>query len=299
MRHDELGDLIVFLAVAEERSFTRAAARLNTSQSALSQTVRRLEERLGIRLLNRSTRNVSPSEAGEELVATLRPAIADIDAQLAALSRFREKPAGLVRITAGQHAADTILWPAVERILPLYPDIKIELSIDSALTNIVEERFDAGIRLGEQLAKDMIAVPVGPDMRMAVVATPAYLEAHGLPETPNDLTRHSCINIRLPSAGGLYVWEFEKDGHEVNVRVDGQFLVNDMYTNVRAAEAGIGIAITMEDLVRRQIEEGSLKRVLDDWCPPFSGYHIYYPSRRQQSPAFEVLLKTLRHRSSA
>lgn len=299
MRHDELGDLIVFLAVAEERSFTRAAARLNTSQSALSQTVRRLEERLGIRLLNRSTRNVSPSEAGEELVATLRPAIADIDAQLAALSRFREKPAGLVRITAGQHAADTILWPAVERILPLYPDIKIELSIDSALTNIVEERFDAGIRLGEQLAKDMIAVPVGPDMRMAVVAAQAYLEAHGLPQTPNDLTRHSCINIRLPSAGGLYVWEFEKDGHEVNVRVDGQFLVNDMYTNVRAAEAGIGIAITMEDLVRRQIEEGSLKRVLDDWCPPFSGYHIYYPSRRQQSPAFEVLLKTLRHRSSA
>ncbi|PLK73143.1 LysR family transcriptional regulator [Rhizobium sp. TH135] len=296
MRHDELGDLIVFLTVAEERSFTRAAARLNTSQSALSQTVRRLEERLGIRLLNRSTRNVSPSEAGEELVATLRPAIADIDAQLAALSRFREKPAGLVRITAGQHAADTILWPAVERILPLYPDIKIELSIDSALTNIVEERFDAGIRLGEQLAKDMIAVRVGPDMRMAVVATPAYLEAHGRPETPNDLTQHSCINIRLPSAGGLYVWEFEKDGHEVNVRVDGQFLVNDMYTNVRAAEAGIGMAITMEDLVRRQLEEGSLKRVLDDWCPPFSGYHIYYPSRRQQSPAFEVLLKTLRHR---
>lgn len=299
MRHDELGDLIVFLTVAEERSFTRAAARLNTSQSALSQTVRRLEERLGIRLLNRSTRNVSPSEAGEELVATLRPAIADIDAQLAALSRFREKPAGLVRITAGQHAADTILWPAVERILPLYPDVKIELSIDSALTNIVEERFDAGIRLGEQLAKDMIAVRVGPDMRMAVVATPAYFEAHGLPQTPNDLTRHSCINIRLPSAGGLYVWEFEKDGREVNVRVDGQFLVNDMQTNIRAAEAGIGIAITMEDLVRRQLEEGSLKRVLEDWCPPFSGYHIYYPSRRQQSPAFEVLLKAIRHKQSS
>lgn len=299
MRHDELGDLIAFLAVAEERSFTRAAARLSTSQSALSQTVRRLEERLGIRLLNRSTRNVSPSEAGEELLATLRPAISDIDAQLMALSRFREKPSGLVRITAGQHAANTILWPAVERLLPQYPDIKIELSIDSALTNIVEERFDAGIRLGEQLAKDMIAVKVGPDLRMAVVATPSYFATRGVPETPNDLTRHSCINIRLPSAGGLYVWEFARDGRDVHVRVEGQFLVNDMNTNVKAAEAGIGIAIAMEDLVLPQIRDGRLQRVLDDWCPPFSGYHIYYPSRRQLTPAFEVVLKALRYRSAA
>lgn len=296
MRHDELGDLIVFLAVAEERSFTRAAARLNTSQSALSQTVRRLEERLGVRLLNRSTRNVSPSEAGEELVATLRPAIVDIDAQLMALSRFKEKPSGLVRITAGQHAADTILWPVVERILPQYPDIKIELSIDSALTNIVEERFDAGIRLGEQLAKDMIAVRVGPDLRMAVVAKPSYFAERGLPQAPNDLTRHSCINIRLPSAGGLYVWEFAKDGRDLNVRVEGQFLVNNMNACIKAAETGMGIAIAMEDLVLPQVQDGRLQRVLEDWCPTFSGYHIYYPSRRQLSPAFEVLLKALKYR---
>lgn len=297
MRHHELGDLIVFLAVAEERSFTRAAARLNTSQSALSQTVRRLEERLGVRLLNRSTRNVSPSEAGEQLVATLRPALADIDAQLMALSRFREKPSGLVRITAGQHAADTILWPAVERILPQYPDIQIELSIDSALTNIVEERFDAGIRLGEQLAKDMIAVRVGPDLRMAVVAKPSYFAERGLPQAPNDLTRHSCINIRLPSAGGLYVWEFAKDGRDLNVRVEGQFLVNNMNACIKAAEAGMGIAIAMEDLVLPQVQDGRLQRVLEDWCPTFSGYHIYYPSRRQLSPAFEVVLKALKYRS--
>ncbi|WP_018897962.1 LysR family transcriptional regulator [Rhizobium sp. 2MFCol3.1] len=296
MRHDEIGDLIAFMTVADERSFTRAAARLATSQSALSQTVRRLEERLGIRLLIRSTRNVAPTEAGEELLSTLRPAIADIDARLLALGRFRDKPAGLVRITTGQHAADTLIWPAVEQVLRRYPDVKVELSIDSALTDIVEQRFDAGVRLGEQVGKDMIAVRIGPEMRMAVVATPSYLATHGTPRTPNDLTRHSCINIRMPSAGGLYVWEFAKDGRDLHVRVEGQLLVNNMASNVRAAEAGIGIAITMEDQVLPQIKDGRLVRVLDDWCPPFAGYHIYYPSRRQLSPAFDVLLKALRHR---
>ena len=228
MRRDELGDLAAFLAVAEARSFTRAAARLGTSQSALSHTVRRLETRLGLRLLTRNTRSVAPTDAGDRLLETLRPAFDEIDGRLAALGELRDKPAGTIRITAGQHAAETILWPALLRLLPHYPDVRVELSIDQALTDIVAERYDAGIRLGEQVAKDMVAVRIGPDMRMAVVGAPSYFATRPKPKTPHDLTHHTCINLRLPTLGGLYAWEFEKDGRELNVRVDGQLVFNDV-----------------------------------------------------------------------
>jgi DNA-binding transcriptional LysR family regulator len=297
MRRDELGDLSVFLTVAEERSFTRAAAKLATSQSALSQTVRRLEERLGIRLLVRNTRNVSPTEAGEQLIETLRPALSDIDARLTALGQFRDQPAGTVRLTAGQHASDTILWRALEKVMLQYPDIKVELSLDSGLTDIVTERFDAGVRLGEQVAKDMIAVRIGPDIRMAVVGSPSYFSGRTVPLAPHDLTRHSCVNLRLPSAGGLYAWEFSKNGRDLHVRVDGQLVVNNVNANLKAAIAGIGLAIVMEDQIPTLVSEGKLVRILEDWCPPFAGYYIYYPSRRQLSPAFRVVLDALKYRA--
>ena len=296
MRRDELGDLTAFLAVAEARSFTRAAAKLGTSQSALSHTVRRLEAGLGLRLLTRNTRSVAPTEAGERLIETLRPAFDEIDAKLAALSELREKPAGTIRITTSRNAAEAILWPCLARLLPHYPDIKVELSIDAALTDIVAERFDAGVRLGEQVAKDMIAVRIGPDMRMAVVGAPAYFADHPAPKTPHDLTRHACINLRLPTSGGLYAWEFEKDGRALNVRVDGQLVLNDGYLILKAAAEGAGLACVLEDYAAPLIADGRLVRVLADWCPPFAGFHLYYPSRRQQAPAFALLVEALRYR---
>ena len=297
MRRDDLGDLAAFLAVAEERSFTRAAARLGVSQSALSHTVRRLETRLGLRLLARSTRSVVPTEAGERLMETLRPALDEIDGQLAALDRLREKPAGTIRINSSRRAAETILWPALARLLPDYPDIKVEVAIDHSLTDIVAERFDAGVRLGEQVAKDMIAVPVGPDLRMAVVGAPAYFAGCAAPATPHDLTDHDCINLRLPTLGGLYAWEFEEDGREFRVRVDGQLVFNDAPFVREAALAGLGLACLPDDHVAADIEQGRLVRVLEAWCPPFPGYHLYYPSRRQHSPAFALLLEALRYRA--
>jgi DNA-binding transcriptional LysR family regulator len=296
MQRDDLVDLNAFLAVAEERSFTRAAAKLGTSQSALSHTVRRLEARLGIRLLSRTTRNVMPTEAGERLLLTLGPALDEIDAELAALGELREKPAGTVRITTGEHAANMILWPALEKLLPHYPDLKVELSLSQGLANIVEERFDAGVRLGEQVAKDMIAVRIGPDIRMAAVGAPAYFAERPAPPTPQDLAHHKCINLRLPTAGGLYAWEFSKNGREIRVRVDGQLVFDSTPMIVKAAIAGFGVALVMEDHVRGQLADGSLVRVLADWCEPFSGYHLYYPTRRQASPAFTVLLEALRYR---
>lgn len=297
MRGDELGDLTAFLAVAEERSFTRAAARLGTSQSALSHTVRRLETRLGLQLLTRTTRRVAPTEAGERLVETLRPAFDDIDALLIELGELREKPAGAVRITAARHSAETVLWPALERLLPDYPDVKVEVAIEGSLTDIVAERYDAGVRLGEQVAKDMIAVRIGPDMRMACVGAPAYFAAHGVPRTPHELTGHSCINLRLPTLGGLYAWEFEKDGRPLNVRVDGQLVFNDTTLVLKAATAGLGLACVLQDQAEEQLADGSLVRVLEDWHPPFPGYHLYYPSRRQLSPAFALLVEALRWRA--
>ncbi|WCT74254.1 LysR family transcriptional regulator [Sphingomonas naphthae] len=297
MRREDLVDLSTFMAVAEERSFTKAAARLGTSQSALSHTMRRLEARLGVRLLTRTTRSVAPTEAGERLLATLGPALDSIGNELESLGELRDKPAGTIRITVSDHAVQTVLWPALERFLADYPDIHIELSIDSSFTDIVTDRFDAGVRLGEALAKDMIAVRIGPDVRMVVVGAPAYLASRPAPRVPQDLADHRCLNLRMLSSGGLYAWELEKDGREVRVRVEGQFTSNNVPMLVRAAAAGFGLAFVMEDQVTDHLRDGRLVRVLDDWCPPFAGYHLYYPSRRQPSAAFSLLVEALRYRS--
>lgn len=296
MRGSELGDLLAFVAVAEERSFTRAAAKLGVSQSAVSYTVRRLETRLGLQLLNRTTRSVAPTQGGERLLRALRPAFDQIDTELDALGDLREKPAGMIRITANDHAANTILWPAISRLLPKYPDVKVEIDVDYGLTDIVAARYDAGVRLGEQVAKDMIAVRIGPDLRLAIVAAPAYFATRPEPKSPEDLVHHNCINFRQPSAGGLYAWEFEKRGRELRVRVDGQLVFNGAYQIRSAARAGFGLACLLEDAVQTDVAEGRLTRVLADWCPPFPGYHLYYPSRRQLSPAFALLVDTLRFR---
>jgi DNA-binding transcriptional LysR family regulator len=296
MRRDELGDLAAFLAVAEEKSFTRAAAKLGTSQSALSHTIRRLEAQLGLRLLTRTTRRVAATEAGERLIETLRPALNDINGRLTALSALREKPAGTIRITTGENVAEAVLLPALSKLLPDYPDIRVELAVEYGLTDIVAERYDAGVRLGEQVAKDMIAVPIGPDQRMAVVGAPAYFARHPAPRTPQQLSDHICINLRLPTRGGLYAWEFEKGARKLNVRVEGQLVFNTARLIVRAALGGMGLACLPEDAVKEEIKSGLLIRVLGDWCPPFPGYHLYYPSRRQQSPAFALLVEALRWR---
>jgi DNA-binding transcriptional LysR family regulator len=297
MPQTDLNDLLAFVTVARDRSFTRAAAKLGVSQSALSHTVRRLEERIGLRLLARTTRSVSPTQAGERLLRTVGPRFAEIETEVAALSELRDKPAGTIRVTAGEHAANATLWPAFARILPNYPDIKVEITVDYGLTDIVAERYDAGVRLGEQIAKDMIAVRIGPDMRMAVVGSRSYFDRRKRPQTPRDLTAHDCINLRLPTYGGLYTWEFEKNGREVKVHVEGQFVFNTIALRVNAALGGLGLAYLPEDQVQADIAAGRLVRVLADWCPPFSGYHLYYPSRRQSSPAFALLVDGLRYRS--
>ncbi|AEG06912.1 LysR family transcriptional regulator [Sinorhizobium meliloti] len=294
MQREELGDLLAFLAVAEEESFTKAAARLGTSQSSLSLIIKRLEARLGVRLLTRTTRSVAPTEAGEQLFSTLAPAFGTIEAQLSALSEFRDKPAGNFRITAGQHSIDTILWPKLSAFLLAYPDIKVELVAESALTDIVAERFDAGVRLGDQVEKDMIAVRIGPPARMIVVGAPSCLRDRPPPKTPQELTTHRCINLRLPSYGGFYAWEFERDGHEVRVRVDGQVAFNGVPQIVKAALDGFGLTYVHEDVVREYLKNGRLVQVLDDWTPPFPGYHLYYPSRRHPSPAFTLLVEALK-----
>jgi DNA-binding transcriptional LysR family regulator len=296
MQRGNLNDLLAFVAVAKERSFTRAAAKLGVSQSALSHTIRELEARLGLRLLMRTTRSVAPTEAGERLLLTLGPLFDEIDAGLAAVSALREQPAGTIRITTGEHAADAILWPALVSFLPKYPDIKAELVLDYGLTDIVAERYDAGVRLGEQVAKDMIAVRIGADMRMAVVGSPSYFARRPRPKNPQDLTAHDCINLRLPTYGGLYAWEFEKGGREVKVRVEGKLVFNTIALRLNAALAGFGLAYLPEDQVRAHVAKGRLIRVLADWCPSFSGYHLYYPSRRQPTPAFVLLVDALRHR---
>ena len=296
MSRQSLNDLVAFLAVARERSFTRAAGKLGVSQSALSHTIRGLEERLGIRLLTRTTRSVSPTEAGERLIQSIGPRLDEIDAELAALNDLRQRPAGTVRITTAEHAAQTILWPAVTKLLPDYPDIKVEITIDYGLTDIVAERYDAGIRIGEQVAKDMIAVRIGPDMRMAVVGAPAYFAGRRKPKAPQDLTQHACINIRLPTLGGLYAWEFEKAGREIKVKVEGPLVVNSVALRLSAVLAGHGLAYLPEDQALPHMAEGRLIRVLADWCAPFPGYHLYYPSRRQPTPAFALLVDALRYR---
>lgn len=295
MARTDLNDINAFLAIAREGSFTRAAAQLGVSPSALSQTIRNLEARLGLRLLIRTTRNVAPTTAGERIIQAVGPKLEEVDAELAALTALRDKPAGTVRLSAGEHATDMVLWPAMQRLLPLYPDITIEIVIDNGLTDIVAERLDAGVRLGEQVARDMVAVRIGPDLRMAAVGAPDYFKGRPPPRVPQDLTEHSCINLRLPTSGGLYVWEFEKDGHELRVRVEGQLVFNTATMAVRAALAGAGLAFVPEDRVREHIDAGRLIQVLADWCPPFSGFHLYYPSRRQPTPAFAVVVGALRY----
>jgi DNA-binding transcriptional LysR family regulator len=296
MPRENLNDLHAFIVVAGERSFTRAPAQLGVSQSALSQTIRSLEARLGLRLLTRTTRSVAATEAGERLLRTVGPRLDEIDAELAALSALREKPAGTIRITADEHAAQSVLWPALARLLPDYPDIKVEIAVDYGLTDIVAGRYDAGVRLGGIVARDMIAVRIGPDMRMAVVAAPSYFAGRPQPRSPQDLTSHACINLRLPTYGGLYAWELEQDGRELRVRVEGQLVFNSIALILDAALAGFGLAYLPEDQVRPYLPDGRLVRVLADWCPPFSGYHLYYPSRRQHTPAFALLVDGLRYR---
>jgi DNA-binding transcriptional LysR family regulator len=296
MKRDELGDLVAFLTVAEERSFTRAAAQLGTSQSSLSHTVRRLEERMGVRLLTRTTRNVVPTEAGEQMMETLRPAINDIKSRIDALSAMRQRPGGTIRITSSRLPAQAILMPKVKRLMADYPDINVEISVEQKFVDLVSERFDAGVRLGESIEKDMIAVRIGPELRMMVVGAPDYFTRNPKPQTPYDLTQHNCINLRLPTLGGLYAWEFERDGRPVNVRVDGQFICNDVPMIIDAALDGLGLACLPEDHLAPLVDKGSLVPVLEEWCVPFPGYHLYYPSRRLASPAFALLVEALRYR---
>jgi len=295
MTSEGYDQLAVFALVARERSFTRAAAKLGMSQPALSRVIRQLEERLGVRLLARTTRSVSPTEAGERLLRVVGPRFDEINTELALLSAYRDKPAGKVRITAGEHAAVTVLRPVLAKLLPDNPDLHIEIIVDYGLTDIVAEGYDAGVRLGEQLAKDMIAVRVGPELRMAVVGSPDYFRRRQRPKTPRDLMQHNCITIRLPTYGGIFPWEFEKKGEELKVRVEGQLVFNNIAMRLDAVLNGLGLAYMPEDLVLDQIESGKLVRVLADWCPPFPGYHLYYPSRRQTSPAFTLLRDALRH----
>jgi DNA-binding transcriptional LysR family regulator len=296
MSVENYDQLAMFVLVARERSFTRAAAQLGMSQPALSRSMRQLEERLGVRLLARTTRSVSPTEAGEQLLRVIAPRFEEIDTELAQLNAFRDKPAGRLRITAGEHAALTVMQPVLGRLLPANPDLNIEVIVDYGLTDIVAEGFDAGIRMGEQVAKDMIAVRVGPDLRMAVVGSPAYFQRHPKPKSPHDLTRHNCITIRLPTHGGIFAWEFEKKGQELKVRVEGQLVFNNIALRLGAALEGLGLAYMPEDLVRSHVQAGTLVHVLQDWCPSFPGYHLYYPSRRQSSPAFTLLRDALRYR---
>lgn len=295
MLKDNFNDLLSFMVVARERSFTRAAAQLGVSQSALSHAMRNLETRLEVRLLTRTTRSVAPTEAGEQLLMRLSPHLLEIEQELTALRDTRDRPAGNIRLTAGEHAMSAVLWPVLKPFMAQYPDINVEVTVDNGLTDIVDGRFDAGVRLGEQVAKDMIAVRIAPDMRMAVVGSAEYLQRFGVPETPEQLDQHRCINMRLPTRGGLYAWEFERDGRELRVRVDGQLILNSLPQRIDAAENGLGLAYVPQDAVQDALAKGRLVGVLEAWCPAFTGYHLYYPSRRQHTTAFALLIAALRH----
>ena len=296
MQRGNLDQLVAFIAVARERSFTAAAAKLNVSQSALSHTIRELEERLGVRLLTRTTRSVSATEAGERLLRNIGPRLDEIEGEVTAVQEFRDKPSGTIRITATEFAIDAVLLPKLAPVLKEYPDIKVEMIVDYGLTDIVAQQYDAGVRSGEQVAKDMIAVRIGPDMRMAVVGAPSYFKKRAEPRRPQELIGHNCINLRLPTHGNVYAWEFEKGSRELRVRVEGQLTFNGTAQLLNGALAGCGLAYVPEGLVKQHIEKGRLKRVLADWCPPYSGYHLFYPSRRQSSAAFAVVVNALRHR---
>jgi DNA-binding transcriptional LysR family regulator len=293
----DLNQLAWFQVVAQERSFTKAAAKLGVAQSTLSHTIKQLEARMGIRLLTRTTRNVVPTGAGERLLQTIAPRLAEIEEEITSLTALGEKPSGSIRLTLSDHALESVVWPKLKPMLDAYPEISVELILDSTFRNIVEDGFDAGVRLGESVEKDMIAVRIGPDWRLVAVASPAYLDGHGVPLRPQDLVRHVCINMRQETAGGLYAWEFEREGQELRVRVDGQLTFNNSYAMIDAAVDGYGIAYVPENIVERHIASGELVLVLDDWSPFFDGYFLYYPSRRQNLPAFKVLVDALRHRS--
>ena len=296
MHRNDLGSLAMFQVVAHERSFTKAAARLGVSQSALSHSMRRLETKLGLRLLTRRTRSVAPTEAGEQLLETLGPALADIDARIVSLTALRDRPAGTIRITTSEHAAHSLLWPVIDRLVADNPELKVELSIEAGLTDIVAGRYDAGVRLGERLEQDMVAVKIGPSLRMVTAAAPDYFNRMGRPQTPNDLARHSCINLRMAS-GAVYAWEYEKDGRALKVKVDGQLVLNNVDLIVAAAVSGRGIVHLVRDRVEPLLASGKLEAVLQEWCAPFDGYYLYYPSRRQPSAAFSLLLNALRFKA--
>lgn len=297
MLKDNFSDLLSFMVVARERSFTRAAAQLGVSQSALSHAMRNLEARLDVRLLTRTTRSVVPTEAGEQLLMRLTPHLLEIEQELTALRDRRDRPAGNIRLSAGEHAMSAVLWPVLKPFMAHYPDINIEVTVDNGLTDIVDGRFDAGVRLGEQIAKDMVAVRIAPDMQMAVVGSAAYFAKNGVPETPEQLEHHRCINMRLPTLGGLYAWEFRHDGREIRVRVDGQLTLNSLPQRLDAAVAGLGLAYVPEESAAAQLADGRLTRVLESWCPSFEGYHLYYPSRRQHTTAFTLLVEALRNQN--
>ncbi|NLS17710.1 LysR family transcriptional regulator [Rhizobium sp. P40RR-XXII] len=294
MKREDLNEMLWFLAVAEERSFTKAAAKLGTSQSSISHAVKRLEARMGLRLLTRTTRSVVPTDVGERLIRSLAPRLAEIETEIDELMVFRDKPSGTVRMTLSDHALNSVVWPKLRPVLKEYPDVKLELNIDNGFRNIVEERFDAGVRLGESLDKDMIAVRIGPDWRLVAVASPEYLSVHNVPSHPEELVTHICINHRQERSGGLYAWEFEKGGRELRVRVNGQLTFNTSYAMIDAALNGYGIAYLPEDLVQASIASGRLVQVLDDWSPVFPGYYLCYASRRQNSPAFRIVIDALR-----
>jgi DNA-binding transcriptional LysR family regulator len=295
MQRGALDDLRALVAVGRERSFTKAAAKLGVSQSALSQTIRQMEARLGVRLLTRTTRSVSPTEVGVRLLRTVEPRFAEIDAELATIAELREKPAGTIRITSTEYAMQSVLVPKLAKLLREYPDIKVEMIVDFGLTDIVAERYDAGVRSGEQVAKDMIAVRIGPDLRMAVVGAPSYFKNRPEPKKPQDLIGHNCINLRLPKQDSVYAWEFGKNGRELRVRVEGQLTFNATSQQINAALAGLGLVYAPEGMVQPYIAKRKLRRVLDDWCQPYPGYHLFYPSRRQSSAAFSLVVDALRH----
>lgn len=296
MLKDNFNELYYFTVIARERSFTRAAAKLGVSQSALSHAIRGLEERLGIRLLTRTTRSVAPTEAGEVLINNLSPKFEEIENDLILLTEMRDAVAGNIRITAGEHAMESTIWPLLKPFLKEFPDVRVELTIDNMLTDIVSGRFDAGIRLGEQVAKDMIAVRIGPDWRMVVVGSPAYFAEHEKPQTPYDLQNHNCINMRLPTMGGLYAWEFSQHGREIKVKVDGQLTFNNLPARIDAAASGLGLAYVPEDTVEEALADGRLEKVLDSWCETFPGYFLYYPSRKQHTAAFARFIDALRYK---
>ena len=297
MAINDYNGLAVFITVAREKSFTRAAAQLGVSQSAISHSIRGLEEKLGVRLLTRTTRGASPTEAGERLLQNLIPYYEGIEAEVASLGALREKPAGTIRISSHDHAATTILWPKLSKLLPDYPDLTLEINVGYGLIDIVAERYDAGVRLGDQVAKDMIAVRISPDFHMAVVGSPAYFSQRARPIVPRDLTAHNCANLRLPTYGGLYAWEFAKNGKELHVQVPGQMIFNTSPQTLTAALEGYGLAYAPEDVIQEHVENGRLIRVLEDWSPVVPGYHLYYPSRRQSLPAFALMVEALRYQS--